>query len=761
MVADLGSPTVRYADRAVAVLLFATVAVCAIHKIVAYDVWWQLAAGRYVLDHGFPTTDPFSFATPDRPWVELRWLFFVVESGLFTTFGLNAIIVAKACLLLVVFGLLWCADPDAPLWTRCVGGACALALAHLRFVERPEIVTFLLLSYTLVALVRYRAGGRNAWIFALPLLQIGWTNAHTLFVLGPITIAIFAGAEIGAAYTPLRAIRSSAMPLDRSIRLAAVAAASTVACVVNPYGIRVFAFAFQLYREIQAGNALAEMITEFRSPLAYAGWTFTFVRYPAVIAVSALALVLNRRSLAPGLVAVYAAFLYLSLQAERNLALFGLVAGVATTVSYGQWTSRLSDRASRRLAWTSRAVCTVLAAIAIPAVATDFYYQRIDPARRFGFGVARNRFPIRAIAFADAQGITGRILADLVDSNYVLFARGPKSVLVDGRLEVYTADALTRADKLFRTGEGFDDVVAGNEIAAVVVSYNTDGALFRTVNRRRGWIPIYFDETHALFVRETPETKTALDALRIDWAAPVRRDVEFPPRLDPPDWLAGAWPHVSDDVATKSLGQLALLTGNLPLARERFAEALDKRPDDADAALHLGVVCRALGDDDTANRALARAGSAASVPTADSAAGAFAGADSLEAAAATYDAIIARGGGTPDVYDKLAQVALAANLLDDAERAYQHLSEIAPNAPQYVNALALVAVRRGATDEAVEYFARSLAIQPRQPAVYTALASLRLQRGDREGARAALARALEIDPNFKQAREQMNAIGNN
>jgi Flp pilus assembly protein TadD len=412
------------------------------------------------------------------------------------------------------------------------------------------------------------------------------------------------------------------------------------------------------------------------------------------------------------------------------------------------------------VAWTARAACAALALVAIPAVATDAYYQRLDPSRRFGFGVARNRFPIRAMAFATAEGLPGPILADLVDSNYVLFDRGPASVDVDGRLEVYGGDIVKQADDLFKTGNGFDDFVARCGVSTVLVAQGTDGNLFRTVNRRDDWAPVYFDETHTLFVRVTPETRALVAARRIDWSAPVRAEAAVPAWLDPPDWLAGLWPRVKDDVGEKALGQLALLTGNLPLARDRFAEALAVRPDDADAALSLGVVSRALGDDARADEWLARAGgNATQIRTALGAAQAFESAGSYEAAVATYEGMVARGAGSPDLDQRLAQMAIAANRLDAAVAAYRRLVAARPGVEQFWNGLGLAESRREAYEEAVASFERSLAINPKQPAVLTAIGSARVRMGRSDLAREAFTRALEIDPNYQPARQQLGALG--
>src|SRR4029434_7312911 len=182
--------TAAAVDAIVPALLLIAVVTFAIHKIVAHDVWWQLATGEWVLEHGFPRTDPFSYFVPDRQWIEMRWLYCVVIHLLRRAFGLNGLVVIKALLLGLTFSVLWWALPHRRAWAASIGVACGLAISHTRFQIRPELVTYALLVVTLLCLYRYKADGGRRWLFALPAVQVLWTNTHTLFSLGPAVMWI-------------------------------------------------------------------------------------------------------------------------------------------------------------------------------------------------------------------------------------------------------------------------------------------------------------------------------------------------------------------------------------------------------------------------------------------------------------------------------------------------------------------------------------------------------------------------------------------
>lgn len=660
-------------DTAVGLLVALTVLVATIHTVVAYDVWWQVAAGSWIAEHGWPSTDPFSYGFPDRPWIELRWMWCLGLSFMESWFGPNGIIGLRIALVSIAFALLWLASSKAPLWARNLAVAIAVLAAHLRLTDRPEIASFVFLAATLLLVDRYRQSGKTGWIAALPVLQVIWVNTHTVFAIGPVTVGIYAVAELVAGFAPWPALRALAMPRARAVPLAAVASAMVLACLVNPWGINGPLFALKLFGQIQSGNVVADIITEMQSPLATPGLTVSFIRLPVAVAVSLVVFALSYRRLQPGILAVWAAFLYLAVASDRNLALFGFVAGVAVAAHIAGWESPVLSPARRRCAWAARVACAALALVATPSFATNAYYVRIDPARRFGFGVAEGRFPIRAMAFVDRQAFPGRILCNLADGNLILRERGRQSVYVDGRLEVYPAEALRSVDALFRSGTGFAEVVARHDVRVVVLAHATDGAVFRIMNRSSAWVPVYFDEAHSVFVRVDESSRPAVEPMRVNWAAPVSFDEPVPARYAARDPLKGLWPKVDDDAASRNLGILGILVGNLEFARTQLEEAYRRRPDPS-TALQLGVVCRALGADERASFLLARAGpDGGKLGTALAAGGAFEAAGNFESAVVAYEGLVTRGEAGPEALTRLARVRLAlgqrSEAIDAANRA--------------------------------------------------------------------------------------------
>ncbi len=85
-----------------AALLFG--AVLALGQI--YDIWAILAGRRYILAHGLPPTDPFSFTAEGRPWANQMWLRQVLFYWIYSTLGRIPLIFFKV-LVVVTLAVVW------------------------------------------------------------------------------------------------------------------------------------------------------------------------------------------------------------------------------------------------------------------------------------------------------------------------------------------------------------------------------------------------------------------------------------------------------------------------------------------------------------------------------------------------------------------------------------------------------------------------------------------------------------------------------
>ena len=278
--------TLRYAidrrrvDPVLTGLLAAAAIVLGCQPLIDSDVWWHLRSGAWILEHRrVPTLDPFTFASADRLWVDLHWLFQVMLALVYRMGGVTAIILLTAALSgLTVLVVRTARGRDCPTWISGAVWLPAVFLMAFRASPRPEVVSVLFLAVYLAILCRCER--RPALVWVLPPLQVLWVNVHGLFVLGPVLLAAWVadGAFRAVVGPRLRPAAATVAPPARWWRHVGTASlAVLLACLVNPYGTRGLLLPLEILPKIaEAGNPYKENIQEFmslRSVVAYDGMT--------------------------------------------------------------------------------------------------------------------------------------------------------------------------------------------------------------------------------------------------------------------------------------------------------------------------------------------------------------------------------------------------------------------------------------------------------------------------------------------------------
>jgi len=221
-------------------------------KISTNDVWIHLKTGEFVLRHGWvPLTDPYSFIAAGRPYIAHEWLagvlFYLVYSaaGVTGLIFLKAAVIWAACALLILTALRLGAR-----WSVILPAfAASIFVASARFLERPHIFSFLMAALYLWLFYRYRSGGRDRrWLWAILPAHVLWANLHGGHIQGIAMVAVFAAGE---ALNALRARllgrgKENILPARDVAALALLVPGCLLASLVNPYGIKILTFPFEL-----------------------------------------------------------------------------------------------------------------------------------------------------------------------------------------------------------------------------------------------------------------------------------------------------------------------------------------------------------------------------------------------------------------------------------------------------------------------------------------------------------------------------------
>lgn len=383
-------------------------------RIQDYDLWWHLAGGRWIVEHGaVPWTDPFSYTAADRPWIAYSWLAEVLYYGLVRAFGLASLLWLQALVAVGVVGFVYlaCRGAGARRIVAVATSAAAALGTSFAWGIRPVLFTLLFLAVLVWALQREANDRRLPWL--APLVVALWANLHVLFVGGVLLVG-FAALCRTIEGRPSR-------------RLWCAAAFSALAALATPYGLHLPGEVWTMARQ----PAIAPEVGEFQSPDFRGEFALPF---SAFLLPSLVVLSLSRERLTPFELGTYLGTLALGLFAQRNMALFAVAgAPVVARRLEALWPAGERRAAPRRrlplLLLNGALLVWGLAYLALQAPRSSRWSEVIEP----------GRFPVAAADFLAARYPGARLFNDFNWGGYLIHRLHPAGarVSIDGRTQVY------------------------------------------------------------------------------------------------------------------------------------------------------------------------------------------------------------------------------------------------------------------------------------------------------------------------------------
>ena len=158
------------------------------------DTYWQLATGRWMLDHReFLRQDIFSSTVAGAHFGIGEWLGQIAFAGSFAAAGWAGVAVLRAALIAIAAffltriarrgGTLWWISPPLVV--------AALLVSKITWTDRPQLFTLALFPALLELLLSLPAGFSRR-LLVLPPLFLIWTDLHGGYLLGLAVLAIFA-----------------------------------------------------------------------------------------------------------------------------------------------------------------------------------------------------------------------------------------------------------------------------------------------------------------------------------------------------------------------------------------------------------------------------------------------------------------------------------------------------------------------------------------------------------------------------------------
>jgi hypothetical protein len=443
-----------------------------IRQLADNSFFWHLRTGRYILDHGIPRGDIFSYTAPGTHWVAQSWLAELAYGALDRSFGPFAIRLLIAltggAITMLSYRLARRLAGDR------VRAALVAVVAYLAtfvvFSERP-LAFGLLLALVVVWIVEVpnsRIARRP--LVALPIIFWLWANVHGSFALGVVYIGLHV---LGRALDGERPWR------DRSRDLVAGTFLGLVVSLANPYGPRLLMFPVQLMGRGQVLSQVVEWRSpDFRSPvgMAFGAWL--------VVLIAALALSSHRPTRRDVLVAV--PFVLLALWAERNIGLAVL------------FTLPIASRAvaTPRTRPDSR---SMLSAVALLVVVCLFAVSGVAAVGQSDFQVAS--YPSESMTYLQTHGLLGeRLFTTDAWAGYTILRFWPKQrVFLDDRYDMFPKAVVADYTDVADGHPNWQAVLDRHKVQVIV--WQPKRALSQLLAESPHWRRVHADDNAVVFVR--------------------------------------------------------------------------------------------------------------------------------------------------------------------------------------------------------------------------------------------------------------------
>jgi hypothetical protein len=499
------------------------------------DLWGHLAYGRLIVaQRNIPATEPLLPLCQGVPFVDFSWLSEVIGYLAERCRGVEALQFLYATAVIIGVGLL------ALCTLRKTGSAAAAALATVLYVwvdwqqlaiMRPQLAgsACFLGVFLLATDGAWRGTATRFRVDALAtaVLFAAWANSHGSFLIG---LALLAAFICGRAVDLLRRTgRLRAVHEDRRVRRGLIVLMlAAVACLLNPYGWRIFPGAWELstnanLRDLVEWQPLGWWMWQARAAFAVSLvllglYSLTPRRIPAteillLVGLGGAMLATSRMIVWWGPLAAFYLSLHASAVAQRcRRAEWALPSG-------NQWVGGIFPRlragwAAWSTRWVSAGVLVVVAvcALLMTLLGDGLFAQIMRTDCRQHFSAAT---PLDATDYLRAHPPHGQIFNPIEWGDYLLWA-GPPGLQVFAASHAHLLPPPVWQDyvRVITLDDGWQEILRQYRVNTVIVDDDQHAALADALRTDAEWSLAYKDETALVFVRRAsafprvPKTNT-------------------------------------------------------------------------------------------------------------------------------------------------------------------------------------------------------------------------------------------------------------
>ncbi len=442
-------------------------------KLSDNSFFWHLKTGEYILDHGIPHHDVFSYTAPGTKWVAQSWLAEATYAVLFRSmggFGIRLFVgVVGAGIGMLTYRLALRIVRDR--LVACGLTAAALAGIYTVWSERPLLIGVLCLLVLLWTVeVPDCFVGRHPMV-VVPVLMWLWANTHGTY-------------QLGFAYLGLhllgRWIDGNPPWAGRERRLLFGALIAFAAVFVNPYGVGLVTFPIEL---LSRGDILSHII-EWKSPDFRQAWGIALAIW---IVVFVVAIARGRHRVTRRDLVVAVPMLLLALWAARNVAIAPLIALPVVARAFARDEEKPSELRGTMVG----------AAITILVLAAALMGYQASTEKNFNL----SGYPVASMQYVERHDLMGkRLLTTDAAAGYVILDYSQQQkVFIDDRYDMYPTSVIYDYFDLAAAKPDWSRILDKYDVDVIV--WGKDSALASLLNQSDGWQRVHRDATDAVWVR--------------------------------------------------------------------------------------------------------------------------------------------------------------------------------------------------------------------------------------------------------------------
>jgi len=405
------------------------VAFCFLLVIVSIFIWkgtvgldpdfgWHIKSGEYLLENGFPTTDPFSYTMPSFPFIDHAWGSSILFAYLYPkvgSFGLSCLFSSLLILSILLVSLLGVEKKNKKIGDTLVEvilSPCfiiSIALFSALFFVRAQVFSWFFWSVFLSLFLKKSLW--NKYRFFLPLLFLVWVNLHGGFALGIFSLLLYGVGQF---------FRKSLKPLDVIIIFSSV-----FATFANPYGIHIWREVFMTI----SSPLLRTNIEEWRSIIFSSDLImFCFITF------STISIFRYWKKFPFEQILLFVFLLMQSFISLKNVPFWLLLAVPLTSQSLGYFYKdvRAIPHGKERF----EKALYILTGIFLAMLALESFFTL-----RSAYSVQeQNFYPQKAIEYLRMNNEEGNIYSDYGWGGYLDWKYPEKKVFIDGRMAIWRWD---------------------------------------------------------------------------------------------------------------------------------------------------------------------------------------------------------------------------------------------------------------------------------------------------------------------------------